>query len=872
MAGSISVRGRGRQPIANDYRAGSLKVFLNALALGVLLASSVSAQPIPDTILLPDSLGPLYEPYHLAVGGSSDCIYVASESTDIIVVDANTYARIKRIMTGTPVGDACLVARHDRLYCSYPAQGRVAVIDCATNTIVRTIQVGAGPKRLCYNTTLDKLYCENVSDGAVTVIDCASDSAIAVVHAGFRPGPMAWDAAMDKLYVATEEALVAIDCVSDTVVARITSVPAARALCCSRRNRKLYAIGRHDLPDTLYVLSTPRDSMLARLYGLHRRFSTLLACNDSTDRVYAMDSVFVTDPARMWIIDGTGDTVIKRRDMRNGYYLALACDPARNLLYFGHSHSGFTRSEIDVVDGATLDVIASPPAGFEPSVILLDAPRERLLCASARRNDESRTLISLNSNTHDYDAVVPLQYAVQYMCCDSVHHRLYYPWGWHPAGVGVVDGLSNRVVAHIYAPTALYRRAALDEVDNKLYCATETGLLVVDCTGDSVLRRIDWGAMAGELCWFSGLNRLYCYYSPDGGVAVVDCSSDSLIDVISTPGRVNDLILAGRQERLFSFYDGGFQVISCGNDSVLVDSMIDWNVQAYAYVPDDNKLYASAGKDLFVYNVSPFRRTRSLYWPFAYFGNPQTIEYSKAAQRIYWSSSRRRMPDWVRGHIVVDHSSSRTWSRGGTGGARSDDARDGYRTYVLKGGAAGAEWRYSPYADSWGDSIRVLDTRSDSFVAVLGDTFFLTTSCVSSSGRFFWYSSYNAGGPNAAVAYDVCADTLVAACPMREAPMGIWADHALARVYVGLDRSGILAFSDSVNLGLAGGRGSPGRTPRATVQAAANVRLPGRGPWYDVTGRRVATLTLDDGRGDLRTGVYLSPHRGETAAKIIVVR
>jgi len=60
---------------------------------------------VPDTILLPDSLGPLRPGYHLAFGSSTNNIYVASESSDIIVVDGETFQRIKRIDTGTTVGN-----------------------------------------------------------------------------------------------------------------------------------------------------------------------------------------------------------------------------------------------------------------------------------------------------------------------------------------------------------------------------------------------------------------------------------------------------------------------------------------------------------------------------------------------------------------------------------------------------------------------------------------------------------------------------------------------------------------------------------------------------------------------------------------------
>jgi DNA-binding beta-propeller fold protein YncE len=137
---------------------------------------------VPDTILLPDSLGPLRPPYHLAFGGSSWNIYVASESSDIIVVDGETFQRIKRINTGTPVGGAVLVSRHNRLYCSYPLQGRIGVIDCATNSIIRTIQVGTRPTLLDYSSGSDKLYCGDTIDRTITVIDCAADTVRKVIN------------------------------------------------------------------------------------------------------------------------------------------------------------------------------------------------------------------------------------------------------------------------------------------------------------------------------------------------------------------------------------------------------------------------------------------------------------------------------------------------------------------------------------------------------------------------------------------------------------------------------------------------------------------------------------------------------------------
>jgi DNA-binding beta-propeller fold protein YncE len=183
MTGCVNIRDRGSHLIHSQNRAASLKLFLCSLAM-VIGASIGQGQPIPDTVLLPDSLGPLRPGYHLAFGSSTNNIYVASESSDIIVVDWETFQRIKRINTGTPVGGALLVSQHNKLYCSYPVQGRVGVIGCATNSIVGSIQVGTRPKLLCYSSGSDKLYCGDTIDHTVSVIDCTADTVLKAIPVG----------------------------------------------------------------------------------------------------------------------------------------------------------------------------------------------------------------------------------------------------------------------------------------------------------------------------------------------------------------------------------------------------------------------------------------------------------------------------------------------------------------------------------------------------------------------------------------------------------------------------------------------------------------------------------------------------------------
>ena len=88
--------------LSKSGRAVGLKVVCAVvLSVGVSFGWTPS---VPDTILLPDSLGPLRLGYHLAFGSSTNNIYVASESSDIMVVDGEAFQRMERINTGTPVG------------------------------------------------------------------------------------------------------------------------------------------------------------------------------------------------------------------------------------------------------------------------------------------------------------------------------------------------------------------------------------------------------------------------------------------------------------------------------------------------------------------------------------------------------------------------------------------------------------------------------------------------------------------------------------------------------------------------------------------------------------------------------------------------
>ena len=107
------------------------------LALCALACVAVG-QTLETTITLPDTLGPLNGPYHMAWDDNPDHprLYVGGEadSGGVIVANAMTCKRLARIPTG-PVKSLCFVPLHRKLYVANLGSNTVKVVDGATNQV-----------------------------------------------------------------------------------------------------------------------------------------------------------------------------------------------------------------------------------------------------------------------------------------------------------------------------------------------------------------------------------------------------------------------------------------------------------------------------------------------------------------------------------------------------------------------------------------------------------------------------------------------------------------------------------------------------------------------------------------------------------------
>jgi DNA-binding beta-propeller fold protein YncE len=694
-----------------------------ALGIGVSVGWS---QPVPDTILLPDSLGPLRPGYHLAFGSSTNNIYVASESSDIIVVDGETFQRIKRINTGTPVVGALLVSQHNKPYCSYPSQGRIGVIDCATNSVIGSIQVGNRPKLLCYSAGSDKLYCGDSINGKVTVIDCAADTVRKVISTGYSPTAMVYEATTNKVYTATRDAVLAVSCVTDSIVANLDAIKYVSGLCLNKRRQKLYAVGRRqkDNPDTIYVVSPQSDSVIA---AMHWGWDIVpsLACNEATDRLYA---VTANNPERIREYDCLGDTYI-----RSGYTPryegeAIACDTVHNRLFH------ISECELSIYDCVTFGAVARFGVGLsDPYPVLeLDPARYRVMCASWSYPNGVGvlTVFDYKHDTTYRRGAAPLCGWTHKMCHNPATSRLYCGWG---AGAGVVDEQTNRVVRQALQVSGnmVYSRTS-----NKFYYSfsygpfgEQGGLGVVDGSSDSLIGVVELGDYRWQPfpCWSPVGNKVYCFASKGARwfIAVVDCSTDSVVWERDVYGH----------GRWFEYLDNGLMLcnhsdslalIDPRTDSVLVDSSLAAGaVYAVTHTGDGEKFYIARrypGR-LEVRSSSSLKLLSTIDWP--YFDWSGTLlTYSDTTRKLYWL-----VDDSV---LAIDATGDTVTARMATSVRYDDVCLDHTGKYLF----------YTSRSDN---TLRVYDTRSDSLLAVYPQLPFPPLRVMSNPDLGYIYVAYQDG-------------------------------------------------------------------------------------------------------------------------------
>jgi DNA-binding beta-propeller fold protein YncE len=566
-----------------------------AVVLGTLLASVVSAQYLEATIKLPDTLGPLTGPYHLAwdENPAHPRLYVGGEgdSGGVIVAEPITCKRLARISTG-PVKSLCYVPPHRKLYVASLSADSIAVVDCATNQISSVIRTSDSVPVIQYNAQNDRLYC---GGDEIAVIDCATDSMVGAIPVA--ASSFGYDSASNKLYVGRNGPLGVIDCTSDSLVATIPEVSSATALCFNPTAQKIYAV----TTDTLFAIRDDGDSVVARLPFDSLR--PLLACDPQRNRVYCAGSD--SDWGILSSVDCSADTVlwVSITEVPPTF---LACNTDRDALY------AFLRGGVDkalVYDGASGHDLARVPVDGVPSGGGWSQVLDRLYCAPLVYPEPvySCCLLSAVDGTRDsIVGVVPLTVRAEAIALDTLRNRLYFTYGSTACGsIGVVDCDQNVVTSYSYAgryPTA----PVYNPNNNRLYYTTWDGVKVYDCSTNAVRGRVaNATGYTYAIRLHVGPNKLYAHASDTLGnyvIDVINCDTDSVIKVVDTPydyGSFKELLLVPEDNTLWCLGVWLVVVIDCLGDSIAYaapDTL--GSINDAVACPEDRRIYTGGQGDI----------------------------------------------------------------------------------------------------------------------------------------------------------------------------------------------------------------------------------------------------------------------------------
>ena len=604
-----------------------------ALALGTTIASG---QYLESTIMLPDTLGPLKGPYHLACTDNPAFprLYIGGEadSGGIIVAQAITCKRLARIPAGR-VRTLCYVPPHNKLYVGRLGYtDSVWVVDCATNQIVKAAYVPGPIAAMQYNSQNDKLYC---GGNSVSAIDCAADTLVHTIPVA--ASAFALDSSDHELYAGNAGSLSVIDCDGDSLVATVTLSGRVGALCFNPTAQKVYVASG----DTLYAIQTGSDSIVARLpfAGL----APVLTCDPQRNRIYCAYS------ARWASIDCVDDTVTVTRGTGVTPYF-MACNVARDRLYvFREYTDAVTMYDATTGQQLTYVMLDGVPSGggWSPSL-------DRLFCAPSSMN----SLLSVVDGVGDSIAgIVPLTMRAGSLSLDTVYNRLYFAYASTGSGcIGVADCSLNVVTSYTYAgeyPAVM----CYNPNNNRLYWGTGSAMIVYDCSTNTVIGTVktSGGVRAARL--HLGLNKLYALALASGSevIDVIDCDVDSVVRTIMMPGgNFVTLLLVPEDNRLWYLATLHVTAIDCLGDSIVADAPDTLgSIDDACACPEDRKIFAGwSGRPLWIIDMDNPAHVETLRTVLADRG--MRFCYVPNAHKVYWCANYSGHPPGNSFFRVID--------------------------------------------------------------------------------------------------------------------------------------------------------------------------------------------------------------------------
>jgi DNA-binding beta-propeller fold protein YncE len=762
-----------------------------------LLASSAFPQVLEGTILLPDSLGPLTGETHVVFDESPahPRMFIGSKDGNVLVVNSLSGARVERIQTG-PVQDLCYSPVRNKLYVSATNPYGFLVIDCSSYQVTRQLPMPYVTTGLLYNPLIDRVYG---ATWGMRVIDCATDSIVDSLPMYTKDAKLALDATHNKLYIGAVDTFRVLDCNHDSVVARMRELRKPRAICYQPTAGKVYVAAG----ESLFAIDTKFDSVL-----YSRKFDTLnpqLACDPVHNRV------FYTYWGGVIALDCSNDTAMWSQYL-SCQAVGLAVEPEQGKLYMllRGLGSGFPYA----LDGATGQTLREFHWSDDNSLCYSAAVNRAFFIW----NGGEATAIDCNADT--IVAVTPLAPQIINACLDSVDSKLYFSVG--KSGVGIVDCTTNKVESYLRASKRL-RYLAYDSRDNKLYCSSDSSILVLDCGADTFVKEIPIRGRARTMNWLPTLNKLYAIASADTErLVIMDCGADTVIRALYPVNSDCSTLLSPELNQLWLIVAGRLKMIDCNSDSMVMDSSSLLYCRSASYDPSNHRLYAGCDESMQVIDMDTRLPVHSLPMPLEN-GWSYGVHCAARAGKAYWTAMRQ-----------------------------------------------------APYNS---DTVVAVDTRTDSIVSKFAVPWSSVGVCDDRSGDYVYFSGYRE-----IVVADARTDSIVSGGGLPVSTQFLIPDRTTNRLYIvgSTDSMMQVVYDSAIFSGLQATRSISVRATRlqTLLNRGAPLRSPTDAVLFDASGRRAAILkTGPNDISHLAPGVYFIREglgtRGEglgKTRKVVVTR
>ena len=256
-------------------------------------------------------------------------LYLSHMNAGRLVVFDLDSARVVREVEGLPrVTGVWAVPEHHHVYASAAGAHEDAVIDDRTLSVVARVGGIRFPDGIAYASEADKVFVSDESGNADVVIDARTLTKRATIPLGGEAGNTHYDSVSKCILVAvqTRDQLVAIDAVSEQVVARydVPGVDGPHGFTLDEARRLAFVTGEGNAALAVVDLRTMRVVQRLKVGD----DPDVLAWDPAWRRLYVASESGVL--SSFWVV---GDTLLPLGDLRAPHAHSVSVDPRTHRVY-----------------------------------------------------------------------------------------------------------------------------------------------------------------------------------------------------------------------------------------------------------------------------------------------------------------------------------------------------------------------------------------------------------------------------------------------------------------------------------------------------------------------------------------------------------